>query len=82
MCEKGVNTEQLGVMIAQIDDSLALAQQWLEQIHHLADRAGLHDPSVLVAQSSVLVGETRLKLQGALDTMDSMGAAEVTIERI
>ena len=41
MCQKGVNTDQMKLMIGQADDALAMAQQWLEQIHHLADHADL-----------------------------------------
>ena len=70
MCEHGVNTNQVLLMIAQLDDSLAVSQHHLEQVHHLADHAGLHDPSINVAQASVLLGEARAKLQGALDALE------------
>lgn len=69
MCQKGVNTDQMRLMIGMADDSLALAQQWLEQIHHLADHAGLTAPSTDVAQASVLLGEARAKLDLAADTL-------------
>lgn len=67
MCQKGVNTDQMKLMIGQADDALAMAQQWLEQIHHLADHAGLVKPSASVAQASVLLGEARAKLDAAAD---------------
>ena len=67
MCQKGVNTDQMKLMIGQANDALAMAQQWLEQIHHLADHADLTDPSVSVAQASVLLGEARAKLETAAD---------------
>ncbi len=67
MCQKGVNTDQMRLMIGQADDALAMAQQWLEQIHHLADHAELHRPSVSVAQASVLLGEARAKLEAAAE---------------
>ncbi len=70
MCQKGVNTDQMKLMIGQADDSLAMTQQWLEQIHHLADHGGLNRPSTEVAQASVLLGEARAKLDQALDLMD------------
>jgi hypothetical protein len=37
VCENSVNIPQLKLSIAQSDDALTLAQQWLEQLHHLAD---------------------------------------------
>ncbi len=82
MCEKGVNTDQMRLMIAQVDDSLAMSQQWLEQFHHLADHAGLHDASVSVAQATVLLGEARAKLEAATDAMASTSGGGVTVERV
>ncbi len=81
MCEKGVNPDQMRMMVAQVDDSLAMAQQWLEQIHHLADHAGLHDGSVLVAQTTVLLGEARARLESAGNEMASPDDG-VTVERV
>ena len=81
MCEHGVNTDQMRLMIAQLDDSLAVSQHHLEQIHHLADHAGLHDPSINVAQASVLLGETRAKLEAALDALErDQDEGGVTVE--
>lgn len=70
MCQKGVNTDQMKLMMGQANDALAMAQQWLEQIHHLADHAGLAQPSTRVAQASVLIGEARAKLDEAADRID------------
>ena len=58
------------LMIGQADDALAMAQQWLEQIHHLADHADLAESSKQVAQASVLLGEARAKLDNAADGLD------------
>ncbi|MDZ4180595.1 MAG: hypothetical protein U1E29_15425 [Coriobacteriia bacterium] len=82
MCEKGVNTDQMRLMVAQVDDSLAMAQQWLEQIHHLADHASLHDGSVAVAQATVLLGETRAKLETAMNSFSVQSDDGVTVERV
>lgn len=70
MCQKGVNTDQMKLMIGQADDALAMAQQWLEQIHHLADHADLAESSKQVAQASVLLGEARAKLDSAANGLD------------
>jgi hypothetical protein len=70
VCQKGVNADQTKIMIGQASDSLALSQQWLEQIHHLADHAGMDEPSAQVAQASVLIGEARAKLEAAAALVD------------
>ncbi|MBE0417756.1 MAG: hypothetical protein IBX63_08315 [Coriobacteriia bacterium] len=69
-------------MIAQVDDSLALAQQWLEQIHHLADRAEEADGSALVAQATVLLGEARAKLQSSTDIIGNGPGNQASVERV
>jgi hypothetical protein len=82
MCEKGVNTDQMRLMLAQVDDSLGMSQQWLEQIHHLADHADMRDPSALVAQASVMLGEARAKLEQAGDQMGGDSGGDITVERV
>ena len=82
MCEKGVNTDQMRLMIAQVDDSLGMSQQWLEQIHHLADHAGLPEPSSAVAQATVLLGEARSKLEAATNRIEGHSNGDVTVERV
>lgn len=83
MCEKGVNKDQMKLMVAQVDDSLAMAQQWLEQIHHLADHGGLHSESVNVAQATVLLGEARGKLESAIEGLEGTATGEgVTVELV
>jgi hypothetical protein len=74
MCQKGVNTDQMKLMLGQADDTLAMAQQWLEQIHHLADHADMTEASTSVAQASVLLGEARGKLDHAATQIDDAAA--------
>lgn len=83
MCQKGVNTDQMKLMIGQANDALAMAQQWLEQIHHLADHGGLERPSTEIAQASVLLGEARAKLEGATDLIDGqVGGPDARVELV
>lgn len=82
MCENGVNTDQMTMMLAQVDESLGMSQQWLERIHHLADHADMRDPSALVAQASVMLGEARAKLEQAGAQMDSSAGEDVSVERV
>lgn len=84
MCQKGVNTDQMLLMIKQADDTIAMAQQWLEQIHHLADHAEMTGPSTEVAQATVLLGESRARLQKASDHIEggASGASDVAVELV
>jgi hypothetical protein len=83
MCQKGVNTDQMKMMVGQADDTLAMAQQWLEQIHHLADHADMTHPSSLVAQASVLLGEARAKLDRASVQMETGSSGpEASVELV
>jgi len=83
MCQKGVNTDQMALMIGQADDTIAMAQQWLEQIHHLADHADLTEPSAHVAQATVLLGEARAKLQEAADQVSGQtGGPDASVELV
>ena len=82
MCEKGLNADQFQLMIKQADDSLAMSQQWLEQLHHLADHAALHDSSVALAQATVLLGQTRAKLEHAVDVLEVAPNPSVTVKRL
>lgn len=82
MCETGVHTGQLRLMIGQVDDSLAMAQQWLEQAHHLADHAEEPEASTLVAQASVLLGEARAKLRSSAEIIESAPGHTATVARV
>lgn len=83
MCENSVNVPQLKLSIGQVDDAVALAQQWLEQLHHLADHGKKHEASMELAQANVLLGEVRGKLEDAINTLNGRDAdAEVTVELV
>lgn len=83
MCQSGVNTDQMKLMIDQANDSLALAQRWLEQIHHMADHADLTGPGTAVAQATVMLGEARAKLDLAADELDGqVGGPDASVELI
>ncbi len=82
MCEHGVNIAQLRLAIGQADDALAMSQQWLEQLHHLADHGDSPAASAHVAQATVLLGEVRGKLEAALKDLDAGNDSAVTVERV
>jgi hypothetical protein len=83
MCENNVNVPQLKLSIGQVDDAVALAQQWLEQLHHLADHGKKHEASMELAQANVLLGEVRGKLEDAINTLEGRDAdSDVTVELV
>ncbi|MHB1340934.1 MAG: hypothetical protein ACYCX5_04145 [Coriobacteriia bacterium] len=82
MCEGGINTGQMKLAVAMVNDSLALAQQWLEQLHHLADQGRRPVTSLELAQVTVLLGEARGKLETAVEQLDVVDNDDVTIERM
>jgi len=81
MCEGGINTGQMKLAVAMINDALALSQQHLEQLHHLADQGRRTATSAELAQVTVMLGEAREKLDSAVEKL-SMTEDDVTIERL
>jgi hypothetical protein len=83
MCESGINIDQLRMSIAQTEETLGLAQEWLERLHHLADHGKQSAASAELAQVTVLLGEARAKLERAANSLG--GAApkdDVTVELV
>jgi hypothetical protein len=81
LCENGINIPQMRLSIGQVDDAVALSEQWLEQLHHVCDHGHKHETSVALAQASVLLGEARAKLEDALAGLEGTSASsEVTVE--
>jgi hypothetical protein len=78
-----VNIPQLKVSVGQVDDAVALSQQWLEQLHHLADHGKKPEASVELAQANVLLGEARAKLEAAIGALEGTSAgSDVTVELV
>jgi hypothetical protein len=83
VCENSVNVAQLRLSVKQTEQVVGLAQEWLEELHHLADHGKKHDVSVELAQATVLLGEVRSKLERALNALDSAdGESGVTVELV
>lgn len=81
MCEGGINTGQMKLAVAMVNDALALSQQHLEQLHHLADQGRRSATSAELAQVTVMLGEAREKLDNAVANL-SIADDDVTIERL
>lgn len=82
MCEGGINTGQMKLAVAMINDALALSQQHLEQLHHLADQGRRSASSAELAQVTVMLGEAREKLDSAVENLSVTDGDDVTIERL
>ena len=82
MCEHGINIAQMKLAIGQSDDAVSMVQQWLEQLHHLADHGHRHDASAALAQAGVLLGEARAKLDAALNDLEGTANDETTVELV
>ncbi|MGV8084560.1 MAG: hypothetical protein AB2L09_13160 [Coriobacteriia bacterium] len=80
MCEHGINVNQMELAIGQSDDAIAMVQQWLEQLHHLADHGARPVASVAIAQAGVLLGEARAKLETALEDFKGHTVDKTTVE--
>jgi hypothetical protein len=81
MCEGGINTGQMKLAVAMVNDALALAQQHLEQLHHLADQGRRTATSAELAQVTVMLGEAREKLDSAVEHL-ALADDDVTVERL
>ena len=82
MCESGINVGQMKLAIGQSDDALAMTQQWLEQLHHLADHSKHSHVSAALAQANVLLGEARGKLDSAIEDLEGAPRDATTVELI
>jgi hypothetical protein len=82
MCEHGINTSQMRLSLAHCEEALGMVQQWLEQLHHLADHASLSDSSVEIARVTVMLGEARSKLERAVEALEGSGPSDVTVELV
>lgn len=80
MCEGGINVGQMKLAIAMVNDALALSQQHLEQLHHLADHAHQTASSAELAHVTVVLGEARARLDAAAEALSD--GPEVTVERL
>lgn len=82
MCEGGINSGQMKMAVAMIDDALALSQQHLEQLHALADQGRRKATSAELASVIAMLGEARDKLNVAVEKLSLIEDDAVTVERL
>lgn len=81
MCEGGINTGRMKHAMAMADDQLALVQQWLEQLHHMADHGNRPVASAELAQVTVMLGQAREKIENAVKSLDAPDS-DITVELV
>jgi hypothetical protein len=82
VCETGINIGQMKLAVGQSDDAIACVQQWLEQLHHLADHGKRTETSAALAQAGVLLAEARGKLEAAINDLEGAPSDSTTVELI
>ena len=81
MCTNGINTGQFELMIAQIDDHIALERRWTHKLAHQAGDAGFATVDDKLHAVQELLDEARALLADAKDALeeDAANAPGVTV---
>lgn len=70
MCTNGVNTNQLQMMIEQMDDQVALNRRWVHKIYHQASDVDYTNTAEVLKKAQELLDETRALLTDAQDALE------------
>jgi Ser-tRNA(Ala) deacylase AlaX len=80
MCTNGINAGQIGEMIDQIDDHVALEYRWAHKLAHTAGHAGfaaasgkLHAAQALLADARAALDEAKSALESDAQTASASG---------
>lgn len=84
MCTNGVNTDQLEMMIDQIDDHIKLERRWAHNLAHTAADAGFATVGEKLHAVQHLLDDVRAALDEAKDAIDddAVDATGVTVELV
>ena len=84
MCTNGINTGQFELMIAQIDDHIALERRWTHKLAHQAGDAGFTTVDDKLHAVQELLDEARALLTDAKDALeeDAANAPGVTVNLV
>lgn len=84
MCTNGINTGQFEMMIAQIDDHIALERRWTHKLAHQAGDAGFATVDDKLHAVQELLDEARALLTDAKDALeeDAANAPGVTVSLV
>ena len=84
MCTNGINTGQFELMIAQIDDHIALERRWVHKLAHQAGDAGFTTVDDKLHSVQELLDEARALITDAKDALeaDAEAAGGVTVSLV
>lgn len=84
MCSNGVNVNQFEMMLAQLDDQLALQRRWVHKLAHTAGDAGYAKTDDILHSIQGLLDEARALMSDARDTLEDEAShsSGVTIELV
>lgn len=84
MCSNGVNANQFEMMLAQVDDQLALQRRWVHKLAHTAGDAGYSKTDDILHSVQGLLDEARALMSDARDTLEDEASRSsgVTIELV
>ena len=84
MCTNGINTGPFELMIAQIDDHIALERRWVHKLAHQAGDAGFATVDDKLHAVQELLDEARALLTDAKDALeeDAANAPGVTVNLV
>lgn len=84
MCSNGVNINQFEMMLAQVDDQLALQRRWVHKLAHTAGDAGYAKTDDILHSIQGLLDEARALMSDARDTLEdeASDSSGVTIELV
>lgn len=84
MCSNGVNVNQFEMMLAQVDDQLALQRRWVHKLAHTAGDAGYAKTDDILHSVQGLLDEARALMSDARDTLEDEASRSsgVTIELV
>lgn len=84
MCSNGVNANQFEMMLAQVDDQLALQRRWVHKLAHTAGDAGYSKTDDILHSVQGLLDEARALMSDARDILEDEAShsSGVTIELV
>ena len=84
MCINGVNTDQLELMIEQVDDHIKLERRWAHNLAHTAEDAGFATVGAKLHAAQTLLDDVRALLDEAKDAIedDAADAPGVTVNLV
>ena len=84
MCTNGVNANQLGGTVEQIDEAVALCRRWTHRAYHSAEEAELPQSASSLLKAQGLLDDARALLDEARELIEkeAQSAPGVTVKAV